>query len=299
MLAPLENLKAHKVQMIAKAKDWAEQLRPNLLHKHDVLPLIWSTIMKKLEYPMALATLDAQQWTDIMSPVLQVCLPKAGVCCNFPRDVVFALLSYQCLGLPHPFGCQVLKHFEMLLRHLANRTKTGDYMEATFQAHQLETGTSFGILQQAYNNTAILASDTWMKRVWHRLEGLDIYVACDSPALSHRCMDDSLQGDLFINLEVDQDELLWLNWCRMFLQDQSPYQSKLIGLLVDIMAVDWLLQQWPPNLSTCPKVRIACEDLSFENHPLSPMDARFDLVSSIREAILWSSVDWSPQHVYC
>ena len=549
MLAPLENLKAHEAQLIAKAKDWAEQLRPNLLHKYDVLPLIRSTIMKKLEYPMALTTLDAKQWTDIMSPVLQVCLPKAGVCRNFPRAVVFAPLSYQGLGLPHPFGCQVFKHLEMLLRHMANRTKTGGYMEANFQAHQLETGTSFGILQQVYNNTAILASDTWMKRVWHELEGLDIYVACDSPALSHRCEDDSLLVDLFINLEVDQDELLWLNWCRMFLQvctvsdivtadgrfirrsiwdgqrdeccrspyqwprtvrpgrqhwelwqntlsrallasngphhplqqslghwtdpleswnwlispslglfhrqgatwkhlplegssstsrryapvttpspspwwtaplptdvlratvhsrsgsdrvlltgtgypsvspslpgssilhawqtaselcsdyygwvpdeievhgdestlvaallegrlrvisdgsfknelgtaavqllaknagsdriiircqtpglpqDQSPYRSELIGLLAGIMAVDWLLKEWAPNLLTHPRVRIACDGLSaiemaFEDRPLSPTDAQFDLVSSIREAILRSSADWSPQHVY-
>ncbi|CAJ1931576.1 unnamed protein product [Cylindrotheca closterium] len=204
--------------MVAKAKDWAEQLQPNLLYKHDVLPLIRSTSMKKLEYPMAQTTLDAQQWTDIMSPVLQVCLLKAGVCRNFPRDVVFAPLSYQGLGLPHPFGCQVFKHLEMLLRHIANRTKTGDYMEANFQAHQLETGTSFGLLQQVYNNTEILASDTWMKGVWHELKGLNIYVVCDLPALSHRCTDDSLLMDLFFNLEVEQEERLWLNWCQMFLQ---------------------------------------------------------------------------------
>ncbi|CAJ1953818.1 unnamed protein product [Cylindrotheca closterium] len=69
------------------------------------------------------------------------------------------------------------------------------------------------------------------------------------------------------------------------------------------MAVDWLLKQWLPNLSKCPKVRIACDGLSaiemaFEDRPLSPTDAQFDLVSSIWEAIFWSSVDWSPQHVY-
>ncbi|CAJ1939400.1 unnamed protein product [Cylindrotheca closterium] len=69
------------------------------------------------------------------------------------------------------------------------------------------------------------------------------------------------------------------------------------------MAVDWLLKQWFPNLSTCPKVRIACDGLSaiemaFKDRPLSPTDAPFDLVSSIWEAMLRSSVDWSPQHVY-
>ncbi|CAJ1951585.1 unnamed protein product [Cylindrotheca closterium] len=70
MLAPLENLKAHERQLLAKAKNCAEQLWPNLLHKYDVLPLTRSTIMKKLEYPMALTTSDAQQWADIMSLVL-------------------------------------------------------------------------------------------------------------------------------------------------------------------------------------------------------------------------------------
>ena len=559
MLAPLENHKAQEEQLTVKAKEWAEQLRPHLLHKYDVLPLIKSTILKKLEYPMALTTLDAAQWQDIMSPVLQVCLPKAGVCRNFPRSVVFAPLNYQGLGIPHPFGCQVYKHLEMLLRHMSNRTKTGTYMDANIQAHQLETGTSFGILQQVYCNTAILASDTWIKRVWKELEALDMYVAFDSPALTFRCQHDTLLVDLFIELEVDQDELLWLNWCRMFLQvctvsdittadgrfirrsiwdglrddtvrspyqwprtvrpsrqhwelwqttlssalltaygprhplrqplghwsdpvenwnwlwsptiglfhrmgatwrqfdrvgsavtsrryapsrrhskpaphvtslpnkcpwwegplpadaqrasvrtlqgydcvlltgtgrslvttpdhlpsvlqawqdaaelcsdhygwvpdeieihgdesrlaaalregrlrvisdgsfknelgtaavqlltktgadritlrcqtpglshDQSPYRSELIGLLAGIMAVEWLLQQWFPDLRQWPRVRIACDGLSaiemaFEDRPLSPTDAQFDLISSIREAIARSSVSWSPQHVY-
>ncbi|CAJ1937232.1 unnamed protein product, partial [Cylindrotheca closterium] len=86
-------------------------------------------------------------------------------------------------------------------------------------------------------------------------------------------------------------------------QDQSPYRSELIGLLAGIMAVDWLLKQWFPNLLSCPKVRIACNGLSaiemaFDDRPLSPTDAQFDLVSSIWEAILWSLVDWAPQHMY-
>ncbi|CAJ1966523.1 unnamed protein product [Cylindrotheca closterium] len=218
MLSPLENHKAQEAQLVSKAKAWAEQLLPHLLHKYDVLPLIRTTIMKKLEYPMALTTLNAQQWQEIMSPVLQVCLPKSGVCRNFPRSVVFAPVDYQGLGVPHPFGKQVYKHLEMILRHMSGGTKTGAYMDANLQAHQLETGTSFGLLQQDYQNTSILASDTWLKRVWKELESLDMYMAFDSPALSLRCHHDALLIDLFMDLEVDQDDLLWLNWCRMFLQ---------------------------------------------------------------------------------
>ncbi|CAJ1956253.1 unnamed protein product [Cylindrotheca closterium] len=129
-----------------------------------------------------------------------------------------AQLVSKGLGVPHLFGKQVYKHLEMILRHMLGGTKPGAYMDANLQAHQLETGTSFGLLQQDYQNTSILASDTWLKRVWKELESLDMYVAFDSPALSLRWHHDALLIDLFIDLEVDQDDLLWLNWCRMFLQ---------------------------------------------------------------------------------
>ncbi|CAJ1967531.1 unnamed protein product [Cylindrotheca closterium] len=183
MLAPLEDQKAHVTHLKGIAKRWAEQVRSGHLHKYDVIPLIKSTVMKSLEYPMTLLTLEAATWVDIMSPVLQVCLPKAGICRSFPPDMVLAPLKFQGLGIPHPFGSQVSKHIETLLRHSTNKTKTGAYLEAALQEHQLETGTSFGIFQQDYCNTAVLASDTWIKRVWKELENMDIYVAFNSPAL--------------------------------------------------------------------------------------------------------------------
>ncbi|CAJ1934694.1 unnamed protein product [Cylindrotheca closterium] len=76
MLSPLENHNAQEAQLVSKAKEWAKQLWPHLLHKYNVLPLFRTTILKKHEYPMALTTLNAQQWQDNMSPVLQVCLPN-------------------------------------------------------------------------------------------------------------------------------------------------------------------------------------------------------------------------------
>ncbi|CAJ1931689.1 unnamed protein product, partial [Cylindrotheca closterium] len=89
----------------------------------------------------------------------------------------------------------------------------GERASATSRA-----ATSFGIFQQDFGNTAVLASDTWIKRVWKELETMDIYVAFDSPALPLRCVGDALLVEVFMDLEVDQDDLKWLNWCRMFLQ---------------------------------------------------------------------------------
>ncbi|CAJ1938401.1 unnamed protein product [Cylindrotheca closterium] len=80
-------------------------------------------------------------------------------------------------------------------------------------------------------------------------------------------------------------------------QDQSPYRSELIGLMAGIMAIDWLLQQWAPNLLTCPRVRIACDGLSATEMAFERLPT-FSYLSSIWEAILRSSVNWSSQPVY-
>jgi len=202
----LEGLSMSDVQMEVlreKALKWADTIRPSFLQKYDVLPMLRSTIQKSLEYPMALTTLSATQWEKILSPVLMAALPKAGICRTFSRVVVFAPMSFQGVGVPHPYAIQMTKHLDMLLRHQANRTKTGKFLEANIQAHQLETGTAYGIFQQVYSNTAILASD--------------IHVEFNSPPLLLQRQGDQLLTDMFMEALVDQSTLKWLNWCRTYL----------------------------------------------------------------------------------
>src|SRR5210317_476621 len=180
MLSPEENELAQIQHLRQIAQDWVSKFRPVHLLRRDVLPVVRTTITKSLEYPMALTTLSEATWRSIFAPVLEAILPKAGVCRHFSYDYAMAPISLQGLGVPHPFASQIFAHLDMLLRHPANRTQTSRYLEALLQAHQLETGTSFGLLQQDYSNTAILSSETWLKRVWRQFDSLDIFVAFDS-----------------------------------------------------------------------------------------------------------------------
>ena len=81
----------------------------------------------------------------------------------------------------------------------------------------METGTSYGLLQQDYSNTAILASNTWLKRTWKQLDAYQIHLKFDSPPLALSREGDVLLNDVFIDLEVDQKSLMWLNWCAKWL----------------------------------------------------------------------------------
>src|SRR5210317_979062 len=218
MLAPEENKPAQAAHLRKIAQQWVANFRPVHLLRSDVLPLLRTTILKSLEYPMVVTTLNQKEWNKIMWPVLEASLPKAGVCRRFPRSYVMAPISLQGLGVPNPYASQIFIQLEQLLRHPANRTQTGRYLDAVLQAHQLETGTSYGILQQDYSNTAILATDTWIKRAWSMLESIDAYVAFDSPTLQLFREGDRLLNEVFIDMEVDQEDLRWLNWCAMFLR---------------------------------------------------------------------------------
>ena len=88
MLAPQEDHRAQFQFVLEKAKDWTESLRPQFLKRYDVFPVLKTTILKSLEYPSALSTLSYKQWSEVMKPILKVCLPKAGVCRKFPQEMV-------------------------------------------------------------------------------------------------------------------------------------------------------------------------------------------------------------------
>ncbi|CAJ1934910.1 unnamed protein product [Cylindrotheca closterium] len=64
-----------------------------------------------------------------------------------------------------------------------------------------------------------------------------------------------------------------------------------------------LPNQWAPRLQSPPCIRIACDGFSallntFSDNRVTPQQAQFDLVSSIREALARSRASWEPNQVY-
>ena len=188
-----------------------------------------------------------------------ICLPKAKICRTFPKVVIYGPQKYQGLGIPHPSGLQVTRQLDMLLRHPANYTSTiSHYLDSCLQSHQLETGTSYGLLQQDYSNTAILASDTWLKRVWKDLDSAGVHVELSTPTLQLFRDNDALLMDIFIDAEVDQDTLLWLNWCPTHLNVTTLSDittadgSSLVASVMDGVRPKWKNSTYLWPRTACP-----------------------------------------------
>ncbi len=84
MMAPDGDERAQEKKLRSAATEWAEKIKTGFLLKRDLLPMLRTTIMKTLEYLMALTTLSKKAWEKILSPILQVGPPKGGICRNFP-----------------------------------------------------------------------------------------------------------------------------------------------------------------------------------------------------------------------
>lgn len=218
MMSPLDDGKAQFHFLLDRASNWAEKVRSSRLLRFDVLPLLRTTIMKTLEYPMPLTTFDQAQWFRLMSKPLLACLPKAGICRFFPRLFVFAPLRYQGLGLRHPLVSQIFHHLSFLIKHFTQPSQTTPFLKAVLEGHRLETGTSFELFQQVFENTAILTSDTWMKKVWKEMDSLGIHLELDTWGFDLLRHGDRLLMEVFMDASVPQEELRWLNWCRIHLQ---------------------------------------------------------------------------------
>ena len=78
---------------------WAEKVRTGVIDRRDAWQALTLTVMKKLEYPLVALTLTEEDCATIMAPILESGLPKAGICRNTPRALLYSNREHQGMGL--------------------------------------------------------------------------------------------------------------------------------------------------------------------------------------------------------
>jgi hypothetical protein len=177
--------------------------------------------MKTLEYPLLALTLTERDCAHIMAPILMGGLPACGICCNFPRNVVFAPTKFMGLDLHNPYITMGILHTDLLSSEGQMDSITGDLIRATIEVTKLELGLGISLFQINYWHFSHLPTACWITDVWKFMSKFDIEMVENTESLSLRRIGDKFLIDQFFLHGLKGKTLTRLNRCRLFLQVNS------------------------------------------------------------------------------
>jgi hypothetical protein len=206
-LAPDGNMKLQAEAMRKKAVEWSDRLCSASLPRRLTTQALLTTILKTLEYPLAVTTLTSSQCHNIMQPLLQSALPRMGIMRSFPRVLAYASHTYNGLAIPNLFWLQGFYHIERLLRYYRSQHLTGRLL-----------GCNGSIFALPFTTYGQLATASWVSQTWEFLSTYSIRLDLSIPELALSRVHDQLLIPLFVSLGFSGSELHHINICRMFLK---------------------------------------------------------------------------------
>jgi hypothetical protein len=78
--------------------------------------------------------------------------------------------GFYCPGLPHPGLEALIAMTNKLLMHFRCKTALGNLLWTSYSLLLLKLGVSFQPLQSFYQQFSFLATHTWMKMLWEKLD---------------------------------------------------------------------------------------------------------------------------------
>jgi len=173
-LAPDRNWETVVNYLPLGTSDWKTQMAASLLSSADATFSLKHVIMRKLAYPLVTTTFLRHQYHQIMAPILQQGLPKAGVVQTFPRALAHGPLEYSSLEIPHLFTEQTIAHVHTLLQYSpVKEDPMGFLLHATGEAMHLEMGCSSKLLV-APLQLAANVTNSRLKHIWVNTQELRV-----------------------------------------------------------------------------------------------------------------------------
>ena len=196
-----------------KVNSYCEKVRTTNLHKHEVWLGLQSIVMKSLEYALPVTTLTKEQCNRLMWKIIKAFLPRAGINAYIRRDVIFAPVECQGLGLNDIYITQGVGHVKEIIEHSWTNTVTGYFITTILEQIRLELGLNINILESNYYvYEYLLVTKTWIQHTWQfmtdynityadKTAGFTVYRERDSLLMEHvhSCKEISVQDKITFN----------------------------------------------------------------------------------------------------
>jgi hypothetical protein len=217
-LAPDGNFQAEFMYLTKEADSWAEKIRTGMLPKKYTWQAYTSTIMAKLGYALPSTTFTEQQCHCIGKNLVAATLQKLGINKNFPRDLAFAPVELQGLGITNLF---IKQGSEILLRvvkfMIDDTSLTGHLLHTSYQYLQLELGHCDNVFALRFSEWGGLATHGYLKTCWEFCNRFNIELHPKAHKINPRREFDQTIMSMFSKICSCQ-QLQIMNRCRIRLQ---------------------------------------------------------------------------------
>ena len=218
-LSPDGNNKAAIKALNDKAKEWASLIKAGHLKRNLAWQAAETTILKSLQYPLPALTLSEKECNKIMQPVKAVALSRTSISRNFPLDVLYGPKEEGGLGLDHLYIMQGAMHLEKIQGHLGTKSLTGQLIQTSLEAAQLEIRIGRSIFELDYNEFGFLLTDCWIKHVWKFAYDKSIRIEdLHTPFPTLQRENDVFLMEIFHHEGYKRSKLININRCRVHLQ---------------------------------------------------------------------------------
>ncbi len=164
------------LQMQEEAQQWVDAARNGHLHRRNVWFLLGVQFWPRVGYSLcnSMATYDELEHA-LQKQYYQI-LQLGGVIRTALLDCRMVDAGFYCPGLPHPGVKALIAMSNKLLMHFRCRTALGTFLKTSYSFLLLELGVSFQPSQSLYQRFSFLATHTWMKMLWEKLDKFGIVI---------------------------------------------------------------------------------------------------------------------------
>jgi hypothetical protein len=155
-----------------------------------------------------------------------------GICCMFPRDLVFAPNRYFRLEIPHLYRMQEIYRLLDILNHTATLTITGSLYQATLELLVIELGSTEDLHKLPFPDLHRLMTNSLLKSTWQFLYHNELTLCHNIHFPRPRERDIEIMTAFFAD-QLPIDILDHINKCRLclrafFLSDITDGSGKYI-----------------------------------------------------------------------
>jgi hypothetical protein len=196
MFTPSGDTTDETTYLIEKGNKWSDRVRSSNLSRDEVWYSLNHVIMKTIEYPLLSKTMTKKELDQVVAPILQIGLPRSGICRTISRELVYSSTKYQGLGLIHPFITQGIKKLLQLFD--SSSPLSAGLISVAYHTTMIEAMLGSKFWEYPYEIMRNIVGRTWISTLW---EFLDI----NAITLRHKVAgEDCVETDAYIMAKAIQ-----------------------------------------------------------------------------------------------